>query len=171
MKTPQPIVDFTALLEAIEPSVQVSVDAPDLLEGEFFLDVAFAGFATEVSYRSEVGFGLFVSDGEFGQKPDEIFKSPQKAAIRIQQLKQLFEAEGRLAPLGLADLRALLGLTQVQLAASLGVTQPTVQRAEKQPNPQLESIAGFVAAMGGRLETKVVFGDMEARLDFPRVTA
>lgn len=168
MTTPQPIAELIGLLESVEPGAQVIVDAPDSSGGEYFLDVTLDGFQTEVSYKNGIGFGVFVSEGAFGQKPDEVFKSPAKTVLRLQQLRNLFIAEGRLAPLGLAELRALVGFTQAQLAECLGVTQPSVQRAEQQRNPQLDSIAGFVSAMGGRLETRVIFGDIEARLDFPK---
>lgn len=167
MALPDQIIEFAKHLEAADFETSVSIDEPDSPRGEFFLDVEIEDFATEVSFRPGVGFGFYASETEFGQKPDEVFRSPLRAFNRLMQLKQHYDLGSGFAPLGLSDLRALLELTQVELAKRLGITQPSVQKAEQQTNPQLESIAGYITAMGGRLETRVVFDDLEARLDFP----
>lgn len=162
------IHEFTRELRAIDDAFTVEVDRPDDVRSEHFLDIECGSFSTEVSFKLHFGFGIFVSDGLYGERPDEVFRSPKKAAARVTQLKKSYEADGHISPLKLAEIRSLVGLTQVELAENLGITQPSVQRAESQGNPKLESIAGYVAAMGGRLETRVVFGDMEARIDFPK---
>lgn len=162
------IEEFTNELRLLDTEFLVELDSPDDVRGEHFIDIARGAFSTEVTFRLGFGFGVFVSDGVFGQRPDEVFKSPKKAAARIDQLKSSFLKDGHISPLGLAEMRGLSGLTQVELAERLGIAQSSVNKAEKRGNPKLESIAGYIEAMGGRLETRVVFGDMEARLNFPR---
>jgi DNA-binding XRE family transcriptional regulator len=51
----------------------------------------------------------------------------------------------------LADLRKAIGLTQQQVAAELGVSQPEVSKLESRDTYLLETLARFVAATGGRL--------------------
>jgi DNA-binding XRE family transcriptional regulator len=51
----------------------------------------------------------------------------------------------------LADLRKAVGLTQQQVAAELGVSQPEVSKLEGRDTYLVETLARFVAATGGRL--------------------
>jgi transcriptional regulator with XRE-family HTH domain len=52
----------------------------------------------------------------------------------------------------LAELRRLAGMTQVKLAKSMGVTQPTLSRLESQDDMQLGTLRRIVEALGGELE-------------------
>lgn len=61
--------------------------------------------------------------------------------------------------LSLAHLRRSRGATQQSLAAALGISQPNVSRVEHQDDLYLSSLAGYVEALGGRLEIMAVFPD------------
>jgi transcriptional regulator with XRE-family HTH domain len=61
--------------------------------------------------------------------------------------------------LGLTDLRESLGVTQAQLAGSLGVSQPNISKIERNDDLYLSTLGGYVAALGGRLEVRAVFPD------------
>ena len=52
----------------------------------------------------------------------------------------------------LAELRLLAGKTQVQLARSLGVQQPTVSQLEGQDDMQISTLRRIVEALGGELD-------------------
>ena len=67
--------------------------------------------------------------------------------------------------LTLPEMRALIGGPYSQIASRLDIKQPSVQRFEKRQNLRLDTLAGYVGAMGGRLEVNVVFDDMEVRMN------
>ena len=160
---------FIAALSELAPNARVTVDAAASPEGETFIDIADGEFFTTVSYRPAFGFGIYVTPSAFGQRPDEVFRSAQKAARRILQLRDTFEKDGVVKHLTLHEMRILAGFTQVEVATALDVKQPSVQRIERRGNVQIETLARHVSAMGGRLEMSVVFDDMEARLNLPEL--
>jgi len=52
----------------------------------------------------------------------------------------------------LSEIRRLAGLTQEQLARSLGVKQPTLSQLESQDDMQISTLRRIVEALGGELE-------------------
>jgi len=52
----------------------------------------------------------------------------------------------------LSEIRRLAGLTQEQLAVSLGVKQPTLSQLESQDDMQISTLRRIVEALGGELE-------------------
>jgi DNA-binding XRE family transcriptional regulator len=156
---------FLRALSEVAPSARAQIDAPIDPKGETLLDLSDGTFSTEVSYRPDVGFGIFVSDSKYGQRPDEIYRSASKAAQRIVQLKESYEHAGLTTYLTLAEIRQLMDLTQEKVAEALAIKQPSVQRIEKRGNIEVLTLARHVRALGGRLEMSVVFDDMEARLE------
>lgn len=169
MSLPNEISEFIAHLKVNEPTISVQCDAPDNPEGAYYLDLQDGEVGIEVIFRQRVGFGFFIGEAGYGQRPDEIYHTPEKAATRALMLHRQLLREGHVDPLDLATIRTLSGRTQVEVAASLGITQPSVQRAEGQRNPKLGSVAGYINTLGGRLETRVVFDDMEANLDIQKL--
>ena len=157
--------DFLDALGEAAPGVGAQVDPPSDPKGETFIDLSDGEFATEVSYRPEVGFGIFVSERTFGQRPDEIYRSAAKAAQRIAQLRATFASAGAITYLTLSEIRQLMDLTQEEVAEELAIKQPSVQRLEKRGNVEVMTLARHVRALGGKLEMSVVFEDMEARLE------
>lgn len=60
----------------------------------------------------------------------------------------------------LAKLREKLAVSQVQLAAALGVKQPSIAKMEKVDNdPKLSTLKRYVAALGGELALDVTLPD------------
>ena len=57
-----------------------------------------------------------------------------------------------LAEMLLAEIRRVAGLTQEQLAESLGIKQPTLSQLESQDDMQISTLRRIVEAMGGELE-------------------
>jgi len=71
------------------------------------------------------------------------------------------ETQAVLAAMRLAELRESRGLTQLQLAERLGVTQVNVSRIERAEDTQLSTINRYVEALGGHLELRAVFEGAE----------
>ena len=69
--------------------------------------------------------------------------------------------------LRLAELRADVGVTQVELAQTLNVTQSNVSRIEREEDVYLSTLESYVAALGGTLEINAIFPDRVVRLIAP----
>jgi hypothetical protein len=68
-------------------------------------------------------------------------------------------AEAIQAALTLGELRKDRGITQVQLAKSMGKDQGSVSRTERQDDLFVSTLSDYVQALGGRLELRAVFED------------
>lgn len=69
-----------------------------------------------------------------------------------------------LAQIELADLREALQVSQEELAKKLKVTQAAISRLERRPNVLLQSVANYIAALGGRLELHAVLPHRTVKL-------
>jgi hypothetical protein len=164
MNLPQQINDLLNLLRA-EIALGFEVDRPSDPLGLWWLDLEADGMPLTVSWREAVGFGLFTrdeGDAGFGDRPDEIYREPHKAALRVLQLAARWKTSSSRPPLGLRDVRHLLGETQTALARSLGTDQAGVSRIEGRGDWKISTLKQYVAAMGGVLEVRVRFPSFEA---------
>lgn len=59
----------------------------------------------------------------------------------------------------LPALRAARGLTQVQIAARLGISQSDVSRLERRGDLKISTLNKYVEAVGGRLQVSAEFAD------------
>ncbi len=64
----------------------------------------------------------------------------------------LARAKEMMAEMLLAEIRRAVGLTQEQVAASLGIKQPSLSRLESQDDMQISTLRRLVPALGGELE-------------------
>lgn len=76
----------------------------------------------------------------------------QKVADRVRQ---------SLASMPLEEIRKARQLTQTKLAETLGVNQGEVSKIEHRTDVYLSTLAGYVEALGGKLEIRAVFPDRE----------
>lgn len=60
-------------------------------------------------------------------------------------------------PRNLAELRAVRGLTQVQVASRAGMAQSDVSKLERRGDPRLSTLERYVVATGGRLHLVAVY--------------
>ena len=58
-----------------------------------------------------------------------------------------------------AELRQSRNVTQIQLAAQLGITQGNVSRMEARSEIYLSTLRSYIEALGGHLEITAVFDD------------
>ena len=76
----------------------------------------------------------------------------QKVADRVRQ---------SLASMPLEEIRKARQMTQSKLAETLGVHQGEVSKIEHRTDVYLSTLAGYVEALGGKLEIRAVFPDRE----------
>jgi hypothetical protein len=162
--------DIQALFEALSTELELGfeVDRPASPGGEWWLDLDIGGMPATVSWREGAGFGLYIreeAEAGIGDRPDEIYREPHKAAHRLLQLAATWKASASRSPLGLRDVRHLAGGTQSEIAQSLGMDQAGVSRLEKRGDWKLSTLRDYVAALGGILELRVRFHSFEAPLE------
>jgi transcriptional regulator with XRE-family HTH domain len=61
-------------------------------------------------------------------------------------------AKEMMAEMLLSEIRREVGLTQEELAASVGIKQPTLSRLESQDDMQVSTLRRLIQALGGELE-------------------
>lgn len=61
-------------------------------------------------------------------------------------------AKDMMAEMLLSEIRRQTGLTQEELAASLGIKQPTLSKLESQADMQISTLQRLIEALGGKLE-------------------
>lgn len=83
-------------------------------------------------------------------------KTRQKAARRAQEL---------LGELLLSEVRQLTGKSQRQVAAALGMKQPSLSKLERQKDMQISTLRKIVKALGGELEVLARFPNGMVKID------
>jgi transcriptional regulator with XRE-family HTH domain len=87
---------------------------------------------------------------------------PEMEPVMAERRRALRDA------LELAALRAEQGVTQVELARRLGISQGNVSELEHRENVYLDTLREYIEALGGRLELTAVFpAQAEAKVAEP----
>lgn len=90
----------------------------------------------------------------FSQLRDRAYRDNPGMEQDVTAIKQAMQDA-----IDLAELRRRRGLTQVQLAERLGITQGNVSMIERRRQLYLSTLQEYVEALGGRLELTAVFPD------------
>ena len=83
-------------------------------------------------------------------------KTQAKAARRAQEL---------LGELLLSEVRHLAGKSQQEVAATLGMKQPSLSKLEKQDDMQISTLRKIITALGGELEVLARFPKGTVKID------
>ncbi len=75
--------------------------------------------------------------------------------------------EATVAEIGLHELRRALNRSQVELAASLGSSQPAVSQLERGEDIRLSSLRRYLEGLGARLQLVALFDDGETETAVP----
>lgn len=153
------IEQLKRLLKESLPQCAISVDAPDDASGNWMLDVSMGRKRHTLEYRPGKGFGLFQENAGYGERPVEIYRTPERAAQRLAQL--MAASHGKRTQLNFKDIRELYGHSQVQLARKVGIKQSAISRFEKRDEVKLSTLAAAVKALGGKLEVRAHFADSD----------
>ena len=90
---------------------------------------------------------------------DLLDKLPAERRERIADLHR-----AHLTRMPLDELRRACQMTQAEVGRILGVNQGEVSKIEHRTDVYLSTLAGYVEALGGRLEIRAVFPDREMRI-------
>jgi DNA-binding XRE family transcriptional regulator len=145
------------------PQCAMEVDAPEQVNGNWWLDVKLGRKHHTLEFRPGKGFGLFHKDAGYGEGPAEIYRTPQRVAQRLVQLM----TNGKSVHLNLKELRELYQCSQVELAKKAGVKQSAISRLEKRDvEVKLATLAAKIKALGGKLEVRAHFPDADVPISF-----
>jgi DNA-binding XRE family transcriptional regulator len=64
----------------------------------------------------------------------------------------------------LEEIRKAWQMTQAKLAETLGVNQGEITKIEHRTDIYISTLAGYVEALGGKLEIRAIFPDREMRI-------
>ncbi len=92
------------------------------------------------------------------------FRELVKAMPDERQRKIADRVRRSLASMPLDEIRKARQMTQAKLAEELGVNQGEVSKIEHRTDIYLSTLAGYVEALGGKLEIRAVFPDREMRI-------
>lgn len=159
-----PIHEFIDALQR-EAAVAFEIDEPSSPEGEWWIDLELDGLSQNVLWKPSFGFGIYTDETGFGGRPHEIYKNATEASARVLQLAAQWKREAQFRPLGLRELRHLVGETQTSLALALGTDQARISRMEKGQDLKLSVLLNYLGAMGGTLELRVHFPSFEAPIE------
>jgi len=86
-------------------------------------------------------------------------KMPVESRARVKR-----RAREMMTEMLLSELRKSAGITQEELASSLGIKQPTLSRMESQNDMQLSTLRRLIESLGGELEIIAHLPDGDVRL-------
>lgn len=92
---------------------------------------------------------------------DELVRRTTSKAAREKAARRSREL---LAELLLSEIRKLAGKSQRELAAALGIRQPSLSKLEHQDDMQISTLMRIVEALGGRLHVVAQFPQATVRM-------
>jgi DNA-binding XRE family transcriptional regulator len=96
--------------------------------------------------------------------PSRKFRELVTAMSNEPQQKIVQRVRESLASMPLEEIRKARQMTQAKLADALGVNQGEVSKIEHRTDIYLSTLAGYVEALGGKLEIRAIFPDREMRI-------
>lgn len=96
--------------------------------------------------------------------PTRKFRELVKAMPAERQRRIADRVRQSLMSMPLEEIRKARQMTQAKLADALGVNQGEVSKIEHRTDIYLSTLAGYVEALGGKLEIRAVFPDREMQI-------
>lgn len=162
-----PIEALKKEVETMIPGAKGSISTPSTPTGSRWLDLKFGDREAVVEWAPlGGGFGVSSFDREpiFGEGADEVYYTIEKAAERLKEVLVDRQATQPMADVLLDKLRARIGMSQVELSNSLGISQPTLSKIERRKDMLLSTIVRVVKGLGGMLEINARFPTGRVRI-------
>ena len=96
--------------------------------------------------------------------PTRKFRELIQAMPPERQQKIANRVRKSVAAMALDEIRKARQMTQAKLAETLGVNQGEISKIEHRTDIYISTLAGYVEALGGKLEIRAVFPDREMRI-------
>jgi DNA-binding XRE family transcriptional regulator len=159
---PDPIAVIEEKLHRRFPEAKIAIDAPSNAKGSWFLEIGLQGHLVAIQWKADRGFGITTnpSNGGYGEGVHETIPDEKNAYKRITTLLLGRASTSPPESVRLRELRAIRGISQVELAEALNVQQAAISRVEnRKDNILLSTLKSVVAAMGGELKVTAKFPD------------
>ena len=148
------------------PEVDLALEEPLRRDGIWTLDVDLAGKHLIIEWSVGSAFGISLpTDVGFGEGADEKLDTLEQVQKRVDQLLTTKELPAPPMPILLTRLREERGLTQMELAARMGVRQSTISGIERRNDVQFSTLRRVIEALGGKLEILASFPDASYRIN------
>ena len=160
------ITKLKACIASTHPEAVLTLDEPLRQDGIWSLDVDLVGKHLVIEWSADNGFGIsrLANDG-FGEGADEKLATVEQVQKRVVRLLTTNELPTPPMPILLTRLREERGLTQVVLAARMGVRQSTISGIERRDDVQFSTLRRVIEALGGKLEILASFPDASYRIN------
>jgi hypothetical protein len=140
--------------EEVRQRISIDISEPYSETGVWFADIRAGDYFLVVQYAEAFGFGV-TAEGDFGDRPDELFEHDQleRAAARVTEL-----LAAKAYPISTATLPDLRGeQTQASVASVMQVKQPSYAKMERASLATLKisTLEKVVGAMNGKLHLVV----------------
>ncbi len=136
------------------PDVRCVLDIPASSEVPSFLDCFCGDRHVVIEHRAPSTFGISVTkDNDLVDLADEGFDNWEDAGRRIVQWLLAEEANS------LRAIREFRKVSQKDLAARLGTSQPALSKLEHREEVQVSTLRKAIEALGGKLDIRVTFPD------------
>lgn len=159
------ILNLQSLLQARFEGIKTTIDPPANADGIWWLDCMFNERLVTVELNPKLGIGISSREGAlFGEKSDEAFDNVEDAYRRIVRIYLSNTDTAAPKELSLRELRESLNLSQVDMAATLRVSQASISKLENRDDVLVGTLKSLIAAMGGRLEIRALFNDSVSKV-------
>jgi Helix-turn-helix domain len=167
-----PIESLRERLSHRFPGASLTVDAPAVETGSWFMDATLQGYALVIEWRPGRGFGLSTpTEGDAFLGPDEVYEDVDSA---FERARALLLSQTPTKPPGratLPEIREARRLSQAELANRLSINQGACSRMERRSDMLIGTLRNVVTAMGGELYLVAKFPDETVYIDLESVQA
>ena len=159
------VARIRSLIEARFPQGTVRVDQVSDSRGPVWFDLNVDGQAVAIEWRQGMDIGITsLPSDRFGDGVDEVYKTPEEALARVQELFTTHSRTVCPREATLAQLRSRQRISQEDLAQLLNVSQPNVSKTERRADMSVSTLRALIEAIGGQLEVNARFGADVVRL-------
>lgn len=153
---------FLAEVKQLLPRAEIRSDPAAAPSGSSFAEIVLPNGWVSVEWTRQRGFAIQDGRDTISDTPSIIVSSPDEA-VR-QALGILGAGSTSQRARSLAEIRLLCGISQSAMAKLMGVSQASISQLESRKNPSVESLGGYVSALGGELLLTARFPNWETTI-------